>query len=164
MFDYRKLLEGAKVLAAPNADVLARIQKKPRDKMPSGGRILDIHSEYLFKYNGRWVIDTNHAITRFMQRNQLTTKQLETFFRRMIDKYLSMGPRYLKMNNPEFLFFSKSLNQGMIIAFRRDYKRIDSLKHFIIVTVLPRGKRRPKPGTDVILLEYLKNYHVIEID
>ena len=86
------------------------------------------------------------------------------FFRKMIEKYLGMGPKYTNLNNPEFLFFSKSLNQAMIIAWRRDYKRIDSQKHFIIVTFFPRGNKRARPGTETILLEYLSRYKVIEID
>ncbi len=95
---------------------------------------------------------------------KLTKSELETFFKRMIEKYLSMGPKYTKLDNPEFLFYSKSLNQAMIIAYRRDYKRIDKLNHFIIVTILPRGRKNPKPGTQTILLEYAQKYNIIEID
>jgi hypothetical protein len=163
MLKYRSLLEGAKVLAPPSPEILARIQKKPPAATTRKGD-LDFTDEYLFKHKSRWVIDTDHAAERMVQRKQLSSKQMEFFFRKMIEKYMSMGSKYTNLNNPEFLFFSKSLNQGMIIAFRRDYKRIDSKKHFIIITFFPRGNKRARPGTETILLEYLKKYQVIEID
>lgn len=153
MINFRKLLEGARVLAPPSPEVLARIKAKKTST-----------DEYIFKHKGRWVIDTDHAAARMIQRKQLSQKQMDFFFRKMIEKYLSMGPKYTNLNNPEFLFFSKSLNQAMIIAYRRDYKKIDSQKHFIIVTFFPRGNRRARPGTDTIMLEYLSKYQVIECD
>jgi hypothetical protein len=163
MIKYRSLLEdgGVKILAPPSPEILARIQKKA-PAAPKGD--MDFSSEYLFKHKGRWVIDTDHAAERMVQRKQLTSKQMKFFFRKMIEKYLSMGSKYTNLNNPEFLFFSKSLNQGMIIAFRRDYKNIDSKKHFIIITFFPRGNKRARKGTETIMLEYLSKYQVIEID
>jgi hypothetical protein len=173
MFNFKKLLEGARVLAPPSADVLSRIKtKKSTDLstfMAKGKRLElerdGVQLEYIFKHKGRWVIDTSHAAARIVQRGQISAREMEFFFRKMIEKYLSMGPKYTNLNNPEFLFFSKSVNQGMIIAYRRDYKRIDNQKHFIIVTFFPRGNRRARPGTDTIMLErFLSKYQVIEID
>ena len=172
MINFRKLLEGVKILAKPSPEILARIKsKKSTDLstfMAKGKRIEferdGVKLEYIFKHKGRWVIDTDHAAARIVQRGQISERAMEFFFRKMIEKYLSMGPKYTNLNNPEFLFFSKSVNQGMIIAYRRDYKKIDSQKHFIIVTFFPRGNRRARPGTDTIMLEYLSKYQVIEID
>ncbi|MHC4951854.1 MAG: hypothetical protein ACYTEU_12860, partial [Planctomycetota bacterium] len=41
----------------------------------------------------------------------------------------------------------------MIIAYRKDYKRIDNKKHFVVVTFFPRGNKFAKPGTETILIE-----------
>jgi hypothetical protein len=173
MINFRKLLEGVKVLAKPSPEILARIKPKSKDLstfMAKGKRLElerdGVKLEYIFKHKGRWVIDTSHAAARIVQRGEISSRAMEFFFRKMIEKYLSMGPKYTNLNNPEFLFFSKSVNQGMIIAYRRDYKKIDSQKHFVIVTFFPRGNRRARPGTDTIMLErYLSaGYQVIECD
>lgn len=153
-FKFRQLLETpAKIIRTANPDVVRRIKKSRPDKKPDLKLVKPDPNEYIFKHKGRYVIDTSHAARRMAERNSYSQKELETFFRRMIEKYLSMGSDYLKLNNPEFLFFSKSLNQGMIIAYRKDFKKIDSKKHFVVVTFFPRGNKFAKPGTETILIE-----------
>jgi hypothetical protein len=173
MQNYRNLIEDARVIAPPNPEIVARIQKKNELSLyiaSNDGKSLEferdgIHLKYIFKYKGRWVITTNHAALRIVQRGQISLKGMEFFFRSMIKKYLSMGPKYTNLNNPEFLFFSKSLNQGMIIAYRKDKMKIDNQKHFVIVTIFPRGKKLAKPGTESILLETLyPGYEIIICD
>lgn len=167
---FRKLLEEpARIIRTANPDIVRRLKKdKPRPTKPKlklvkpllpekPGRLQFTRGgsrlEYIFKHGGRWVIDTNHAAQRMGERNSYSDKEIEGFFRRMIDKYLSLGPAYTNLNNPEFLFFSKSLNQGMIIAYRKDFKKIDNKKHFVVVTFFPKGSKRVKRGTDIIMLE-----------
>jgi len=147
---FRQLLEApARIIRTANPDIVKRLKK---DKPPNL-KVVPPGSEYIFNHKGRYVIDTNHAAQRMAERNSYSKKEIDTFFRRMIEKYLSMGPSYTNLNNPEFLFFSKSLNQGMIIAYRKDFKRIDSKKHFVVVTFFPKGSKRVKRGTDIIMLE-----------
>lgn len=167
---FRELLESepARIIRTANPAIVRRL-KKDRPKLsavppPTGDYLfkknkdlqpapLTSESEYIYQHKGRYVIDTNHAAQRMAERNSYSKKELDTFFRRMIEKYLSMGSKYTSLNNPEFLFFSKSMNQGMIIAYRKDYKRIDSQKHFVVVTFFPKGSKRVKKGTDIIMLE-----------
>lgn len=159
MTNFRNLLEGAKVISPPNPEIIARLKKKddltrfmakgPRLEFERNG----VRLEYIFKHKKRWVIDTTHAAQRIVERGVFSVKEMEFFFRKMIEKYLSLGSKYTNLNNPEFLFFSKSLNQGMIVAYRKDFKKVDNQKHFVIVTFFPRGSRRTKKGTDTIMLE-----------
>lgn len=168
--NFRDLLEApARIIRTANPEVVRRLKKdRPQRRKPDLKLVKPLtpdkpgrlqfdkdgqRLEYIFQHRDRWVIDTNHAAQRMQQRNSYSNKELATFFRRMIDKYLSLGPDYLKLNNPEFLFFSKSLNQGMIIAYRKDFKKIDNKKHFVVVTFFPRGNKRAKPGTEIIMLE-----------
>lgn len=164
--NFRNLLdEGAKIIAPPNPEVVARLKSKQdlTKYMSTKGLQFErdgVRLEYILKHKGRWVIDTTHAAQRIVERGVFSVKEMEFFFKKMIEKYLSLGSRYTNLNNPEFLFFSKSLNQGMIVAYRRDFKKVDNQKHFVIVTFFPRGSRRTKKGTETILLEsyaYWKN-------
>ncbi len=167
---YRELLEAAKIIRTANPDIVRRLRKdKPKtngngykNKKKNGRKVVPMHAmfgktEYIFKHKGRWVIDTNHATERMAQRNQFTKKEIEVFFRKMIEAFLKKGSRYTDMDiysgANEFLFFSKSLNQGMIIAYRKDYKNIDDNQHFVVVTFFPRGAKRAKKGTETIMLE-----------
>lgn len=166
---FRELIEApARIIRTANPDIVRRLKKhKPPPTKPSLKLVKPLlpkgpglqferdgqRLEYIFKHGGRWVIDTNHAAQRMGERNSYSNKEIEGFFRRMINKYLSMGPEYTNLNNPEFLFFSKSMNQGMIIAYRKDFKKIDSKKHFVVVTFFPKGSKRVKRGTDIIMIE-----------
>ena len=157
---FRELLEEpARIIKPANPEIVARLKAKDdlTKFMAKGTRLEFIRDgislEYIFKHKGRWVIDTTHAAQRIVERGVFSIKEMEFFFRKMIEKYMSMGSKYTSLNNPEFLFFSKSLNQGMIVAYRKDFKKIDNQKHFVIITFFPRGSKRTKQGTETILLE-----------
>lgn len=157
--NFRDLIgEGAKIIAPPNPEVVARLKSKQdlSKFMSTKGLQFErdgVRLEYIFKHKGRWVIDTTHAAQRIVERGVFSAREMKFFFKKMIEKYLSLGSQYTNLNNPEFLFFSKSLNQGMIVAYRRDFKKIDNQKHFVIITFFPRGSKRTKQGTETILLE-----------
>ncbi len=162
---YRELLDAARIIRTANPDVVKRLRQDKSNGTTGNGykkkknipKDMFGKTEYIFKHKGRWVIDTAHATDRMAQRNHFTKNEIEFFFRKMIEAYLKKGPRYVDMDifsgANEFLFYSKSLNQAMIIAYRKDYKEIDDKQHFIVVTFFPRGSKRAKRGTETIMLE-----------
>lgn len=163
MPNYRNLLEGAKVIAPSSPEIVAALKQGKAEIMAKSGLEFNRSGhrlKYIFKYKGRWVIDTEHAAERRVQRGSVSLKEMETFFKNMIEKFLSE-----KRRGSNFLIFSRKLNQGLVIDYRLDYKKVDTQKHFIIVTFLPRGKSQPKSGTAVILIEKLfPGYNVIVCD
>lgn len=110
--------------------------------------ILEKNSEVIFKYKGKKVIVTKHSTLRQIERSDLTQNQIETIYKRSIDKLLSLSNTF-----GPYLFFSKSLNQGIVVDYREDYKEKDNEKHLIIITFLPRGKQKSKSGTEKLFLE-----------
>lgn len=55
---------------------------------------------------------------------------------------------FTRWTGNEFVFFSRSLDQGYVAAVDKDSKSVK------IITVLPKGKNQPKAGTAKILLEF----------
>jgi hypothetical protein len=163
MSSYRNLIEGAKVIKPSTPEIVAALKQGKGEIMAKSGLEFNragVQLKYIFKYKGRWVIDTEHAAERRVQRGSVSLKEMETFFKNMIDTFLSE-----KRRGYNFLIFSRKLNQGIVIDYRLDYKKIDAQKHFIIVTFLPKGKSQPKSGTAVILIEKLfPGYNVIVCD
>lgn len=110
--------------------------------------------EYIFKYRDRFVIDTKHAFQRAIERNNLTEDELVTLYKNMIDAFLAKGESYTERDG-EYLFFSKSLQQGLVIGYEIDKKapKGHTLRDFITITFLPRGRSNPKAGTEKIIVE-----------
>ena len=52
-----------------------------------------------------------------------------------------------KKANGDFIIFSKSFDQGYVVNANA------RLKTLRIITVLPKGRKNPKPGTDVLIVE-----------
>lgn len=154
MTKFRQLIEAAKIIKPADPAVAAKLRAQKTRLMSKGGLEFSRDGqrlEYIMKHKGRWVIDTTHAAQRIVERGVFSIKEMERLFKRMMDTF--MRSSYSTTNNQEFLFFSKSLNQGMIVAYRKDFKKIDNQKHFVVITFFPRGNKRAKPGTETILLE-----------
>lgn len=119
--------------------------------------LLNLSSEYIFYYRGRYVIDTKHATERKIQRNQITQQEVETLYKRMIDDMLKKNESYQNTDG-HYLFFSKSLNQGIVIHYRHDGKKKERKERdFIIITFLPRGNSYPQQNTKKVVLENYEN-------
>lgn len=104
--------------------------------------------EYLFTHLGKWIIDTKHSTERAFERLSLTTDDVKTIFKRMIEKHT-------KTEKPsgEYLYYSKQFRQGFVIDYRPDKRGKYKGNHFVIITVLPTGKSNPKPGTEKVMIE-----------
>lgn len=57
----------------------------------------------------------------------------------------------------DFIVYSKSMEQGYVVSVS------NRKKHLKVVTVLPRGRKNPKPGTELVLVEQMFNNNEIEL-
>jgi len=128
----------------------------------------------IFKYRKRFVIDTKHAVERYINRidlptdpqqreialgiikeknlKALTEQDMITIFKRMMDKVLDN--RNLASKDGKFLFFSESYQQGIITLFeegKNQHKNlIGNKRQFINITYLPRTEQNlPNPKTEL---------------
>ncbi len=105
-------------------------------------------STFLFRWHGRWLIDTNHGFERIKERSKIGLEGLKKLFQRAMD-WVDRNAR----KAGEYLFFSKSLNQGFVAKIAG--------KNVKLITFLPFGKHNPKPGTKV---EIVENYTEVDLD
>lgn len=54
----------------------------------------------------------------------------------------------------EYLFYSTEFDQGMVMAYRPDYLR-EGKWCLVIITILPPSRKRPKPNTELAMIEKL---------
>jgi len=123
----------------------------------------------IYKYRKRFVIDTEHAVDRYIGRimlpededekkgalkiikekhlKPLTEQDMIIIFKRMMDYVLDR--RDLASKDGKFLFFSESYQQGIVTLFeegRNQHKRlIGNKRQFINVTYLPRTDNHLPP-------------------
>ena len=94
-----------------------------------------------------------HAAAQAYERvKDFTTEHWKKFFTKVIDTIVKRS-----LNSGEYLFFSRSMNQGSVLAYNKERRTIN------LITTLPKGRSNPKPGTDKVLVESIE-YQVIEID
>ena len=101
------------------------------------------------------VYDTKHSIERAAER---TADREELKF--IVDKgieWLAKQDKLKKFDKDkatQFLFFSKSMNRGIVVDYRKDPKNRGALnKHIYIITVLPTGSQFAKSGTHKVVTE-----------
>lgn len=129
--------------AQPKKDTSSNpeVHNKPRlkvaDKAPLWKRLGGKNEEYIYSHRDKWIIATNHSTQRTMERSSLSTKEMKSLFDKVIDKTITD-----KLSSRMFLFYSKSLRQGIIVDHRPDKKGLfaSSKNQIIIATFLPRGK------------------------
>ena len=112
--------------------------------LPNGltNRPRPVKFEYMVEHKGMKVILTNHARSQMTQRYDLPIEKQKKFFTACIDGMKEQGwtPDF---ENHEIFIYSKSMKQGIIAAFRRDFKAVDSNKVcLVVVTVYPAGRRK----------------------
>lgn len=103
---------------------------------------------------------TNHSLERKVLRAEvMALDDFKVLIDRVI-KWIKANGR-MTLHNEEFLAYSKSMRQGIIFAYRRDrFDKEDQTKHVYIMTVLPKGRSNPKPGTPKVVVEsYIKEDH-----
>ena len=99
--------------------------------------------------NRRNVVFNPHSCHQFLDRHKNVNQRRLQYF---VDTVSDLGMESKKY----YLVFSKSLNVGMIL------NKNESGKIFV-VTVLPKGKKQPKPDTELVMVEN-KNVQIIIID
>jgi len=113
---------------------------------------LDLGNEYLYSFKGKWIIDTKHSVQRKVERNELEEREIELLFKRSIKELIKRGRSYTEKDGL-YLFYSKSLDQAMIIDYREDKKGKSKGRHLIMISYLPKGRSKPRPGTEKIVVE-----------
>lgn len=105
---------------------------------------------FVFKVQGWEIQPTIHAASQqSIRRPDLDQEDWKRLHRNVIHG----APKNIKTG--EYLFFSRSFDQGYVAAYNR--------KRLRIVTVLPKGRGNPKDGTTKILVEALE-LEMIEVE
>lgn len=110
---------------------------------------IKVSDEYAYEHRGRSVINTKHSTVRIDERSDMPLDKMELLFKRMIDYVIDKQI----INNEKILFYSKSLNYGIVIDYRPDYKKNVNINQFIIITFLAYKHQYAKPGTKKIIIE-----------
>jgi hypothetical protein len=97
--------------------------------------------EYIIQHNGRWIIDTTHALERMAERETAPMVELEDNFKKMVDRIMTLKTYHKLPYNTEFFVWFRSIQQGFIVAHRRDTKIGSKKLHFFIVTAYPKGSK-----------------------
>lgn len=99
-----------------------------------------------FNYQGWTFEPTIHAAAQsYDRRPDLEVNDWKKMHRNVLFGLKSSGGA--KVADGEYLFFSKSADQAYVAAVNSRQKQIR------IVTVLPKGRSFPKPGTDKMIVE-----------
>jgi len=96
----------------------------------------------IFSYLGKKIIATKHAIERNLERfkKAWNDSKVKEYFKKVIETLKNKRAGF-------YLIYSKSMEQGMI--FKNEPEKEDA----VIITILPKMKKFPKPGTLLIQIE-----------
>lgn len=100
--------------------------------------------------NRRSVVFNPHSCYQFLDRHKNMNQRRLQYF---IDTVSELDMKSRKY----YLVFSKSLNMGMVLN-KHDNGNI------FIITVLPRGKKQPKEDTELMMVEAVLHFDLIEIE
>ena len=119
----------------------------------------------IWKYRNKYFVDTDHA--RNDRRNyrgveSLTDKELLTILKRSADHMIDRGNVFLTKLNGNYMFYSKSLKQGVIIKVephpRWDARKKTGKYDFTIITWLTHeNDRKPDEADKRIYIENVSN-------
>ncbi len=149
---------------------MPNITEKINNYLGSSGKI-KTGTPYIYQYRNKYIIDTKHSIDRKYERAKegkfvLNEQELIFMFEKIIDFVIKNEHKWRDSYQTDILFFSKSLNQGIVITYREDKYARDDEKHVVILTYLPKGRSNPKPGTKKVITEskdLIDAYNVIKI-
>lgn len=135
MLSLRDFLSERIPMSLPKGDDLTREQEAEYAKLSPLYKV--------FKYEGWEFQSIDHSAARAYTRRQ--DMDIDDWKR----MHRTVGA-WIKLNKPpsgDILFFSKSADQAYIVALNTKRRVIK------IVTVLPKGKSFPKPGTEKVIVE-----------
>jgi hypothetical protein len=113
--------------------------------------------ELVYSGEGFRIFSTKHSTDRIGTRNRLSGEEFQEFFSRIAHR-LEKLKGYAKEISDHILFYSQSLQQGVVTAW-------DKAKNTLrIITFLPRNRHFAKPGTDEVVVEGLGSIHYEEVD
>ena len=102
-------------------------------------KVIENYNYKQLSYN-RKLIDTNHSIDRFSDKNRFDKRQKDLLNSDIIKVANNMLKQLLtkyKDVSGVYGVHSKSTGIGMVVDFRKDYLSNDNLNHLIIITLLP---------------------------
>ena len=100
--------------------------------------------------NRQSVVFNPHACYQFLDRHKNVNQRRLQYFVDTVSDLDMESKKY-------YLVFSKSLNMGMILN-KHDNGNI------FVITVLPRGKKQPKEDTELVMVEGVSHFELIEIN
>lgn len=138
-------------------------KQEPDFQKPEEFNIPGKSREYYHQEGDRFLIFTDHSTERSLQRqNHLSIENKKLLFSKLMNGILKN--KKWKNRSGEYLVFSKSLRYGLVFDYRPDGKMRDGKNHFIVITVLPKNRKEPQPGTQLVFTEGVKNYIYVEVD
>ena len=127
---------------------------------------LNYRTEYLFKYRGRYFIDTFHSVERRFQDDRAGTlddDQVVETLQKVGDKICNRL-HYFSTKEEKIMFYYKKYDQGIVIAPDEDKKHIhgkdSNILDWIIVTWLTRGRKDSSAVKKIFFNESLGKYIV----
>ena len=123
-------------------------------------------TEYLFKYRGRWFIDTEHSVKRRFQEDRagsLTDNEVMETLKKVGDKICGrLG--YFSTKNEAVMFYYRKYGQGVVIVFDEDYKfnhgKNSNILDWVIKTWLTRYDQSSSATKKVFFSESIGKYIV----
>ena len=114
------------------------------------------HSERTSNIHGWEVVKTSHGHDREQERHG---GQLPGGHEEFIKKVIEKNKSFRNPKSGEYMYHSAKHNQAAVLNVDHEKKQLR------VITVLPKGKTFPKPGTKKIMVESLgKEYDVIILD
>lgn len=107
-----------------------------------------LESKPLFEFKGVKVFPTNHSVEREVQRMDDTGKKVLEYISMKAVSKLSM-----RTQGAEYLIYSNKYKRGIVVDHRADKYGSDDKLHLFIITILPKGKKQPKAGTRMVMVE-----------
>ena len=107
-----------------------------------------LESTPIFNHNGVKVFPTNHSLLREIQRMSDDSKNILEYITEKASQKLS-----LRKQEGVYLVYSNKYERGIILDHRKDKYGKDNKMHLFIITILPKGKKQPKDGTKMVMVE-----------
>jgi hypothetical protein len=109
----------------------------------------ELVNEYILEaIDGTKVIDTRHSFDR----GHLRKGNIRLLSAILLNHYNRHKDLYEGLKNVEFFFYVESLNQGMIVTYRKDRNKKYPGYHFVVVTIYPEEVPEPKnPLTPIVI-------------
>jgi len=135
----------------PNSPKQLKVRKEIDEVNKKMTKLMEsviLESKPLFEFKGVKVFPTNHSVEREVQRMDDTSKKLLEYISMKAVAKLS-----LRTQGAEYLIYSNKYKRGIVVDHREDKYGSDNKLHLFIITILPKGKKQPKAGTRMVMVE-----------